>query len=240
MLYATLILLLAVVPVFLMEGVAGAFFRPLALSYTLALLAAMAVATTVTPALGLLLLRGTPLERRASPPIAWLQRGYEQMLARTIHAPGTALFAAGAIVAVALAVWPSLGQSLLPSFKERHLRIDWVGAPGTSHPAMVRMMKLASAELRTIPGVSGAYVQVGRAITGDQVVDVNASQLWVTIDPNADYDATVAAVQATADGYPGLSSNVESYLTDRIREVLAGTSQSVVVRVYGKKRDVLL
>jgi len=114
-----------------------------------------------------------------------------------------------------------------------------VGAPGTSHPAMVRMMTLASRELRSIPGVNGAYVHVGRAVTGDQVVDVNSSQLWVSIDPRADYDATVAAVQETVDGYPGLAHNVQSYLTDRIREVLAGASQSIVVRVYGKKRDVL-
>jgi CzcA family heavy metal efflux pump len=239
MLYATLILLLAVVPVFLMEGLARAFFRPLALSYALALLAALVVAMTVTPVLGLLLLRHTPLERRASPLVRWLQHGYDGMLARTVRAPRTALFAAAAIVAAGLVVWPWLGQSLLPSFKERHLRIDWAGAPGTSHPATVRMMTLASRELRSIPGVSGAYVQVGRAVTGDHVVDVNASQLWVSIDPKADYDATVAAIQAVVDGYPGPARSVQSYLTDRIREVLAGTSRSIVVRVYGKKRDVL-
>ncbi len=239
MLYATLILLLAVVPVFLMEGLAAAFFKPLALSYTFALLAAMVVAMTVTPALGLLLLRNTPLERRESPVLAWLRRGYDAVLAGTINAPRTALLTAAVVVAAGLAVWQFLGQSLLPTFQERHLRIDWVGAPGTSHPAMARMMTLASREVRSIPGVSGAYVHVGRAITGDQVVDVNASQLWVSIDPKADYDATLAAVQETVDGYPGLARNVQSYLTDRIRQVLAGTSQSVVVRVYGKKRDVL-
>jgi Cu/Ag efflux pump CusA len=239
LLYATLILLLAVVPVFLMEGVAGTFFKPLALSYALALVAAMAVAMTVTPALGLVLLRDEPLDRRAAPPVRWLQHHYAKWLARTINAPRTALITAAVITGVGLASWPWLGQSLLPSFKERYLRIDWVGAPGTSHPATVRMMALASREVQAIPGVSGAYVHVGRAITGDQVVDVNASQLWVGIDPKADYDATVAAIQDVVDGYPGLGRRVESYLTDRIREVLAGSSQSIVVRIYGKKRDVL-
>jgi CzcA family heavy metal efflux pump len=239
MLYATLILLLAVVPVFLMEGVAGAFFKPLALAYTLGLLAAMVVALTVTPALGLLLLRNEPLDRRAAPLVRWLQHVYERMLARTINAPRVALYTAGAIVAVGLVGWQLLQQSLLPSFQERYLRIDWIGAPGTSHPAMVRTLALASRELRSIPGVSGAPVQVGRAVTGDQVVDVNAGQLWVAIDPKADYAATVAAIQETVDGYPGLARVVQSYLTDRIREVLAGSSQTVVVRIYGKKRDVL-
>ncbi|HEV8265297.1 MAG TPA: efflux RND transporter permease subunit [Gemmatimonadales bacterium] len=239
MLYATLILLLAVVPVFLMQGVSGTFFKPLALSYTLALVAALVVATIVTPALGLLLLRDETLDRRAAPLVRWLQHRYAPMLARTINAPRSALITAGVIAVVGLAAWPWLEQSLLPSFKERYLRIDWIGAPGTSHPAMVRMMGLASAELRSIPGVKAAQVHVGRAVTGDQVVDVNSGQLWVNIDPEADYDATVGAIQEVVDGYPGLTRRVESYLTDRIREVLAGSSQSIVVRIYGKKRDVL-
>jgi CzcA family heavy metal efflux pump len=239
MLYATLILLLAVVPVFLMEGVAGTFFKPLALSYALALLAAMVVAMIVTPALGLLLMRDQPLDRRAAPPVRWLQHQYARSLARTINTPRNALITAAAITAIGVAAWPWLQQSLLPSFQERYVRIDWVGAPGTSHPAMLRVMARASNELRSIPGVSGAHVHMGRAVTGDQVVDVNAGQLWVGIDPKADYDATVAAIQQAVDGYPGLSRLVESYLTDRIREVLAGSSKSIVVRIYGKKRDVL-
>ena len=239
MLYATLILLLAVLPVFLMEGVAGAFFKPLALSFALALMAALVVAATVTPALGLLLLRGDALDRRAAPVIRWLQHAYNQTLARTVNTPRSALWVGVVVVVAGLVAWPLLEQSLLPSFQERYLRIDWIGTPGTSHPAMVRVMTRARAELQAIPGVSGAHVHVGRAVTGDQVVDVNAGQLWVGLDPTADYDATVAAIQETVDGYPGLERNVQSYLSDRIREVLAGSSHPIVVRVYGKKRDVL-
>ncbi len=239
MLYATAILLLAVVPVLLMEGVSGAFFQPLALTFAMALLAALAAALTITPTLGYLLLRRRPLEQRVSPVVAWLQRGYDRLLARTVAAPRGALVAAVVVVAAGAGAWQLLNQSLLPSLKERFLRIEWAGAPGTSHPEMVRVMTLASRELRAIPGVSGAYVHVGRAITGDQIVDVNQSQLWVGIDPNADYDATVAAIQEAVDGYPGLAHNVQSYLSSRIREVLAGTSQSVAVRIYGKNRDVL-
>ena len=55
-LYGSLIVVVVFVPVFMLEGLAGAFFRPLALSYVLAILASLAVALTVTPALALLLL----------------------------------------------------------------------------------------------------------------------------------------------------------------------------------------
>ena len=65
----------AAIPVFLLTGLTGAFFRPLALSYTLAIVASMVVALTVTPALALLLLRGAPIERRSRRWSAGCRRG---------------------------------------------------------------------------------------------------------------------------------------------------------------------
>ena len=83
-LYATLIIVAAMIPVFFLTGLTGAFFKPLAFSYILAVGASLLVALTVTPALALILLRNAPLERRRSPLVAWLQRGYERVLARIV------------------------------------------------------------------------------------------------------------------------------------------------------------
>src|SRR5436190_1860621 len=135
-LYATLIVVLAVVPVLFMEGVSGAFFRPLAVSYVLAVLASLVVALTVTPALALMLLGNGSVQASEGPLVRTVQRGYDAFLARTIRAPRAALVSALVLVVVGIAVWPLLAQSYLPSFKERHLLIDWVGQAGTSHPAM--------------------------------------------------------------------------------------------------------
>ncbi len=82
--YATLIIVLAVMPVFLMRGLSGTFFQPLAFSYGLALLASMVVALTVTPAMSFILLRNVPLEQRESSLIRWLQRGYQAGLSRIV------------------------------------------------------------------------------------------------------------------------------------------------------------
>src|SRR5205809_4819578 len=182
-LYATLIVLLAVAPAFFMEGLSGAFFTPLALSYVLACVSSAGVALTVTHALALMLLGSAPSKDRAAPLVRLLQHGYDPVFARMIHAPRTAAVTAVVLMAVGLALWPLLGQSFLPAFKERHLMIDWVGAPGTSHPAMSRVMTQTARELRTVPGVTNVSAHLGRAVTGDQVVGINASQLWVAIDP---------------------------------------------------------
>ena len=238
-LYATLIVMLAVAPVFFMQGVSGAFFTPLAVSYLLAVLASLVVALTVTPALGLILLANAPVRDREAPLVRGVQRGYDRLLSRSIHAPRAVLVVAAALVVVGFAVWPLLEQSFLPAFKERHLMIDWVGAPGTSHPAMSRVMNHAARELKALPGVSNVSAHLGRAVTGDQVVGMNASQLWLAIDPKANYKATVAAVQGVVDGYPGLSRNVQTYLREKVREVLTGTDDAIVVRLYGPERSTL-
>lgn len=240
MVYALLIEVLAVVPVFFLGDVSGAFFKSLAVSYALAVLVSMVVALTVTPALGLVLLRKAPLESRESRIVLWLQRGSEAVLARIVRTPRLAYIAVAVLVLVGLVVWPQLGQDLLPSFKERTLLIDLEGMPGMSHPAIYRLASQVSRELRSIPGVHRVGAHVGRAVTGDQVVGIHEGQLWITLDPTADYAKTVAKIQETVDDYPyGLDDEVETYLTERVREALTGAGEAIVVRIFGPERDVL-
>src|SRR5690348_14627068 len=145
--YATLIIVAASVPVFLLAGLTGAFFRPLALSYTLAIAASMAVALTVTPALALLMLRGARIERRKSPLVGWLQRGYTAGLRQIIVRPVAAYATVAALTVTGVAVYPQLGQSLFPAFQEHDFLIHWVSPPGTSAAEMERSTTRISKEL---------------------------------------------------------------------------------------------
>jgi Cu/Ag efflux pump CusA len=104
---------------------------------------------------------------------------------------------------------------------------------------MERVTALASDELRSSPGVRDVGAHVGRAILGDQAVGANAGELWVSIDPGADYDATVASVKRVVAAIQGFSRTVQTYSQDRVTEALTGTKQDVVVRVYGEDLDTL-
>lgn len=68
---------------------------------------------------------------------------------------------------------------------------------------------------------------------------INFGEHWVSVDPSADYDETVAAIQETVAGYPGLFRDVQTYLKERSEEVLTGSSQPIVVRIYGPDLPVL-
>jgi CzcA family heavy metal efflux pump len=237
--FSTLIEIMALVPVFVMEGLSGAFFRPLAFSYALAVAASTVVALTVTPALSLILLRNVPVEKRESPLIRLLHRGYDRVLAGIVKSPRPAYATVGVIAVAGVVVVPQLGQSLLPDFKERDFLMHWLTKPGTSWPEMNRITIQASKELRQIPGIRNFGAHIGQALIMDEVVGMYFGENWVSVDPSVDYDETVAVIQATIDGYPGLFRDVLTYLKERIREVLTGTSEAIVVRIYGDDLDLL-
>jgi CzcA family heavy metal efflux pump len=237
--YATLINIVAIVPIFFIEGVSGAFFQPLVISYALAVLASLFVALTVTPAMALILLRRAPVERRGSPVARLLQRGYQGLLTRIVRRSGPAFVTVAAISLVGGVVFSQLGQSLLPDFKERDFLMHWVTAPGTSHAEEVRVSTNACIELRSIPGVRNCGSHIGQAFQADEVYGVDFGENWISVDPAVDYDKTHAAVLDVVNGYPGLRRDVQTYLKERIREVLTGTSDAIVIRIYGPDLQVL-
>ena len=117
--------------------------------------------------------------------------------------------------------------------------MHWVEKPGTSLDAMHRITQRASDELRTIPGVRNFGAHIGRAEVADEVVGANFTENWISVDPAVDYELTVGKIQEVVDGYPGLYRDVLTYLRERVKEVLTGTSASIVVRIYGADLSVL-
>ncbi len=237
--YASMIEGLALLPIFFLQGLTGSFFRPLAFAYALAVAVSTLIALIVTPAMALILLRKAPLEQRESPLVLWLQRGYDRLLAVIIRTPRPAYATVGALMMAGLIALPFLGQSLLPSFKERDFLMHWVTAPGTSLPEETRITRRANRELLSIPGVRNAGSHIGQAFLSDEPVGVEFGENWISVDPSVDYDKTLASVQEVVDGYPGIRRDVLTYLKERIREVLTGTSEAIVVRVFGDELEVI-
>lgn len=237
--YASLIEISALLPVFFLEGLSGAFFRPLATAYVVAGLVSPLIALTVTPAMVLILLSNAPVQHRQSPIIPWMHRIYDKILNKTLHKPRLAYGTIAGIVIAGIAVIPFLGQELLPSFKERDFLMHWITKPGTSHPEMWRITAEACKELMTIEGVRNCGSHIGQAVMADEPYGIYFTENWISIDPKVDYAKTLAKVQETVDGYPGLVRDVQTYLKERIREVLTGSSDTVVIRIYGPELKVL-
>ena len=232
--HATLIEVLALLPVFFLGGLSGAFFRPLAISYSLSLLASMVVALTVTPALALILLRKAPLDRE-SPFVKWLQNAYTRGARRGIVPPaarrrmrrGRDLAGRSpGVPAPRTVAAAGLQGARLPDALADRARARRVAEE-------VRITAAAYNELSKIPGVRNFGSHIGQALIMDEVYGVYFGENWISVDPKVDYDKTLAAVQTAVDGYPGLVRDVQTYLKERIREVLTGSPTAITVRIFG-------
>ncbi|MCG3136482.1 MAG: Cobalt-zinc-cadmium resistance protein CzcA [Phycisphaerae bacterium] len=237
--FASMIVILVFVPVFFLPGLSGTFFRPLALSYILAILASLLTALTVTPAMCLLILPRAKEKHHESRFVNKLKEIYRTILPPLIARPKAVVMSLVLAMIVCGASIPLLGEEYLPHFKETDFLMHWIEKPGTSLDAVRRITIEVSKELRSIPGVRSFGSHIGRAEVADEVVGPDFAELWISIDPKVDYDATVAKINDVVMGYPGLFRDVLTYLKERIKEVLTGASATIVIRVYGPELDVL-
>jgi Cu/Ag efflux pump CusA len=237
--YATLLILLAIVPVFVSKGVTATFVHPMLLAFALAVIASLVVALTLTPALTMLLYdRGRPSRER--PGFASLPAvAYRRVVGVALCTPRPVLIATCLVGLAGVVSLPVLGEPSPPAFADRNLVVQWDGPAGTSLTEMNRITSRVVGQLRAVPGVGDVGATLGRAVSSDQVVDTNAGQIYVTIKPQADYDGTVAAVRSVVGSTPGMQADVSTYEHNVMNGVLTPATNQVDVRVYGENYPTL-
>lgn len=239
--YATAVVVVVFLPALFTSSVEGRFIGPMALAFIFAVIASLLVALTSTPALCALFLR----RHDARPEAAWLLRlkGWQRSALSTVAARFR-LTAAVLIILViaAVAALPFLGGTFMPDFREGHFVLQVSSAvPGTSLESMLSMGEKVSAEVLALPYVQSIEQQVGRAELGEDTWGPHRSEFHVELKPDAKVDQQDAEQQLRkilAD-YPGLQSEVVTFLGDRISESLSGESAQVAVKVFGDDLDAL-
>jgi CzcA family heavy metal efflux pump len=232
-LYATLINIVAVLPVVLVGSLTGSFFRPLAIAYGLAVLASMLVALTVTPALAMILLPSAHLGASDPPVIGWCKRRYRSVLEPFVRRPRWAVGTVVAAIVAGALVLPNLGEDLFPNFKEHDLLMHFDTKPGTSLTEMKRMVPRLQQRLLQVPGVTHVGAHIGQALLGEEIAGPEFSEQWITLAPGADVTKATKAVRAVGASFPGTFIDVTSYLHERIDETISNTSEDLVMRVQG-------
>ena len=207
----------------------------------LAILASLLVALTVTPALSLMLLTGASERRRESPLVRVLEGDLRAILPPLARRPGWAV----AVLVVAFAATgcgrPGLGEEFLPDFQENDFLMHWVEKPGTSLEAMRRItvQRQQGAARRCPACATSARTSAGpRSPTRSSARTSPSSGSAST--PSADHAADAGArSRRSSTATPACTSDVLTYLKERIKEVLTGAGATVVVRIFGPDMDVL-
>jgi len=238
--YATWVLALTIAPVLFLSGLQGAFFAPLAFAFLLAVLASLAVAVTVTPALAALLLK------RAMPHpeprfLTRAKNGHRRLLIRLCAMPDAIVTTTAAVSLVTVVAFFLFGAQLLPSFRERHYVLGVNGPTGASLAYMRSLGTRISRDLLAIPEVATVEQQIGRAEAGEDTFPPSQSEFHVELKPvnGAGEDAALAKIREVLASYPGIQTEAVTFLGDRIGESLSGETAAVVVELFGPDLDQL-
>lgn len=249
--YATFAVILVFVPVLTLPGIAGRFFAPLGTAYILAILASLAVALIVTPALSMLLITGR--ERLAEgggevaqdkdpPVVRWIRGRYENLLRAVASQPRTAIAAAILFTLAGSAALPFFGSKFLPELKEGHFIVHMSAVPGTSIAESQRLGVLVTKALTNLPVVRAVAQRIGRAKNADDTWGTHYSEFEVDLVPGLAGDKAESAqadVRKALSEFPGVNFAVKPFLTERIEETLSGYTAAVIVNVFGTDLDVL-
>jgi len=238
--HATFVVAMVFVPVLTMTGLQGKFFGPLGVAFILANLASLLVALTVTPALCFALLsRSRPHEEPVY--LRKLKAWHRQALETISRRPKTIIAIALAAFVAALATLPFFGGEFLPDFREGHFVVGLTMAPGTSLPEMKRLGTQISVELLKIPQIASVEEQIGRAEGGEDTWGTHRGEMHVELKPTGgeDQEKVQDAIRDTLAKFPGVQSEVLTFLGDRIGETISGETAQVVVNIFGDDLDVL-
>ena len=239
--YATAVVIAVFLPELFTSSVQGRFVGPLALAFIFAVTASLIVAMTSTPALCALFLR----QHDARPQAGWLARlkSWQGAAVRKVggHINAT-LIALLLLVIAAAAALPFLGGTFMPDFREGHFVMQVTSSvPGTSLDEMLSAGKRISEDVLALPYVQTVEQQVGRAELGEDTWGPHRSEFHVEFkaDATIDQEAAQEQLRDILRHYPGLQSEVVTFLGDRISESLSGQTAQVAIKIFGADLDVL-
>ncbi len=238
--YATYAVCLVFIPIMTMSGLAGRLFGPLGMAYILAILASLGAALTLTPALCLLLLGERKLDEKESPLAHWIKSRYQSLLEHVERHPRAVMIAVALFVMLGFATVPFLGGEFLPSFQEGHFIAHLTAAPGSSLQESLRIGKMATTELLKKDWIRSVAQRVGRA-SADDTFGTNQSELEIDLKPlrGQTIDQAGESIREVLKTLPLASSEINTFLTERIAETLSGYTSAVVINVLGNDLDVL-
>ena len=239
--YATAVVVVVFLPELFTSSVQGRFVGPLALAFIFAVLASLVVALTATPALCALMLR----HHDERPEALWLQRlkSWQRLSVETVGRHIRVFMAVLiGLVAAALVALPFLGGTFMPDFREGHFVVQMSSSiTGTSLDQMLAIGRRVSAEVLALPYVQSIEQQVGRAELSEDTWGPHRSEFHVELKPDAKVDQAAAQekLRGILERYPGIQSEVVTFLGDRISESLSGETAQVDIKVFGPDLDVL-
>ncbi|MEN8118220.1 MAG: efflux RND transporter permease subunit [Bacteroidota bacterium] len=234
---ATIIIIVAFMPLFFLSGMEGRMLKPLGIAYIVALFASLIVALTVTPQLCKMLLSTEKYLTRKEKQ-GWFTRNlfavYEKALCWSLRFKTPILLITGVIFIAAIIALSGMGRSFLPEFNEGALTISAVSKPGISLEESNKLGNLMESELLNIPEVKSTTRRTGRGELDEHSQTTNSAEIDVNYTlAERSNEEFFEDVRETLASVPGIAATVGQPLGHRIDHMLSGTRANIAIKLFG-------
>lgn len=248
--YATMLICIVFLPLMFLEGLEGRFFKPLAITYIVSILASLVVALTVTPAMCRLLLKSGNAKHstdaaHAKKPhvdgflVRWLKKRYEPSLRWALDHRRSVIATAVIATGLSLLLARTFGTSFLPEFNEGSFTVFVSSPPGTSLAESNRAAMGIEQRLMKVEGVQSVTRRTGRAERDEHAEPVSNSELDVVVAPKGSMSFIRREIANIAGAVPGITVQVGQPIEHRLSHILSGTPAAIAINVYGEDLSVL-
>jgi CzcA family heavy metal efflux pump len=234
--FATVIVALVFVPLFMLSSVEGRLLRPLGFGYVVALIASLVVALTITPVLCSLLLPQSRLIASGTEPqlTRRLKAAYERWLKHAFRYWQAVVATAVVLLLAALAGILAAGRSFLPEFNEGALTVSAVTIPGTSLADSNALGNALERLMLSVPEVTSTARRTGRAELDEHVQGVESAEIDVRLEmKDRQREAVLEELRQKASLLPGTNVTIGQPISHRIDHMLSGTRANIAVKIFG-------
>jgi CzcA family heavy metal efflux pump len=233
--YATLTVALAVLPLFFLPGVEGRLFAPVGIAFVISIFASLLVSLTVTPALASLLLpkAGSVAKQGDSFVLRWLKGVDRRVLEGSLRHPWLVMGAAVLVVAASVYFYRRTGKEFLPPFNEGSFTVDVSAEPGTPLAESVRLGTLAEGLIREVPEVEMTSRRTGRAEMDEHAEGVHYSEIDVRLKQGRSPSVVADDIRDRLAYMAGVSVNIGQPISHRIDHLMTGVRAQIALKVFG-------
>ncbi len=232
-----LIIMIVFLPLLTLEGLEGKLFIPVAMTIVFALGAALLLALTVVPVLSAWLLK------EGSHGDPWLVRFalrlYTPLLDFALARLRFVLIAAAALLAVAVALYPLIGKSFMPTLDEGDILIQLEKLPSISlEESLALDQSVQQALLKQVPEVAGVVARAGSDELGLDPMGLNQTDSFLVLKPREqwrkpDKEWLMQQIRLVMDDFPGVTYGFTQPIDMRVSEMLTGSRGDLAIKVFG-------
>ena len=234
---ATIIIIVAFLPLFFLSGMEGRMLQPLGIAFVVSLFVSLVIAMTLTPLLSKMMLSNEAYlskKEHENRLVRTLTSSYQKSLEWALQHKKAVLIPILSLFVFALFLFSGFGRSFLPEFNEGALTLSVVTKPGISLEENNRLGNLVETELLAIPEVESTARRTGRGELDEHSQTTNSAEIDVNFTLHSRSQAEfLAEVRSTLSHIPGIAFTVGQPLGHRIDHMLSGTKANIAIKLFG-------